>query len=479
MSAYNQVNGLHCDMSSHLLTEILKDDWGFAGFVESDWLLGTHSDAPSVLAGLDVEMPTGANFTNLVRAVHRGEIEERDIDRSVRRILRAELCYGLDEAGPVADDPSQRETPAHLALAREVARRGIVLLRNQPPDGDPSGAPPVLPLAASIASIAVLGRAADVENVGDDGSSDVLPSSVVTALEGITERAGVGVSVTHVPGTTLDPAGEATVRAADVVVIVTGLLADDEGESTISVGDRADIDVPASDVALIESVAAIHPAVIVILEGGSAFVTAPWDDDVESLIHAFYPGSEGGRAIADILFGDASPSGRLPFTMPVAESDLPPFDNVSDSVTYEYLHGYRLLQHAGVAPRYPFGFGLAYTTFELSNLRLSAATVAPDGTFEATVTVANTGSVAATETVELYVSALASRVERAPEDLRAFAQVALAPGESGDVTLTVPAQSLGFWDLTAGAWEVERIGYEVRVGTSSADTPLVGTIRVE
>jgi beta-glucosidase len=481
MSAYNQVNGLYCDLSSHLLTDILKGEWEYAGFVESDWLLGTHGSAASVLAGLDIEMPMAAEFARLARDVANGDLDERDIDRSVRRILRAELCFGLDEAGPPVDDPSMRETPAHLSLAREVATRGIVLLRNEPADGAAPADPPVLPLPGSTSSIAILGRAADVENIGDTGSSAVIPSEVVTALEGITERAGSGVTVTHVPGTSLTAASEAIVRAADAVVIVTGLVAGEEGENIplSGVGDRESLDVPADDVALIRAVAAIHPRVIVILEGSSAFVTATWDEDVEALLHAFYPGSEGGRAIADILFGDAAPSGRLPFSMPVAEADLPPFDNVSDTVTYGYFHGYRHLAREGVAPRYAFGHGLSYTTFAYSGLALSATTVAPDGMLEATVTVTNTGSVRATETVQLYVHAEGSGVPRADHDLRAFAQVELDPSESADVTLPLRAADLAYFDTATRSFVVEPISYEVRVGASSTDVRAAASFTVE
>jgi beta-glucosidase len=178
MSAYNKVNGFYCDMQAHLLGDILKDEWQFAGYVVSDWIVGTHSSVESVRAGLDIEMPTNPFFSMLPRQVRSGEIEERELDESVRRILRAQLCYGLDERAVTLDDPTRRETPEHLALAREVARRGIVLLKNEPRSGETA---PVLPLDATIGSIALLGRNADVENIGDTGSSSVMPSAVVTA----------------------------------------------------------------------------------------------------------------------------------------------------------------------------------------------------------------------------------------------------------------------------------------------------------
>lgn len=477
MSAYNSVNGLHADMNAHLLSEVLREDWQFAGFVESDWIAGTHSTVESVEAGLDLEMPTGLYFDDLARKVRQGELSEHVVDRSVRRLLRAQLCFGLDERERVTDDPGQRETPEHLALAREVATGGIVLLRNEPPGG--AGAAPLLPLGDGPSSIVVLGRAADVENIGDEGSSAVAPTDVVTALGGLRERAGASTTVTHVEGATLDAEGEAAVTAADAVIVVTGLLAEDEGEATIAAGDRADLAVPAAEVALIEAVAALNPAVVVVLEGGSAFTTASFDTEVAALLHAFYPGSEGGHALAAVLFGDAAPSGRLPFSMPEREADLPPFDNESLSVTYGYYHGYRHLHREGTPARYPFGFGLTYTTFAYSGLTLSAISLPEDGTLEATVTVENTGPVAATETVQLYVAVPGSSIERAPQDLRGFAQVELAPGESREVTLALPVEELAHWDVDTGAWRVERTDYEVRIARDAESPELTATFAVE
>jgi beta-glucosidase len=471
MSAYNKVNGFYCDMQQHLLGDILKGEWQFSGYVVSDWIAGTHSDVESVRAGLDIEMPTNPNFAMLARRVRTGEIDEHEIDGAVRRILRAQLCFGLDEREVTLDDPTLRNTAEHRALAREVARRGIVLLKNAPPEGE---AAPVLPLdAAAIRSIAVLGRNADVENIGDTGSSAVMPEDVITALEGLT-AVSPEIDVQHVA--TLDAAGEAIVRAAGAVVIVTGLAAEDEGEASVGAGDRASLAVPAEEVALIRAVAAIHPAVIVVLEAGAALLTSEFDGEIEALLFAFYPGVEGGNAIAELLFGE-SPSGRLPFSIPERESDLPPFDNTSLEVTYGYFHGYRHLDHEEIAPRYPFGFGLSYGAFEYADLRLSSATIAPGDTLEATVRVTNGGAVRAIETVQLYVSARSSRVERAPADLRSFAQVELAPGESDDVTLTVRADDLAFYDVAAGAFELEAIEYEARVGSHCGDARLSATFR--
>jgi beta-glucosidase len=232
-------------------------------------------------------------------------------------------------------------------------------------------------------------------------------------------------------------------------------------------------------VQLIHSLAAIHPAVVVVLEGGSALLTTGWDQEIEGLLFAFYPGEEGGRALAELLFGDNAPSGRLPFSIPQAEADLPVFDNVSTTVTYDYFHGYRHLAHEGKPARYPFGFGLSYTTFTYSDLALDSTTVAPDGMITADVTVSNTGTVYATDTVQLYIAAPGSRVTRAPRELRGFTQVTLAPGANERVHLPVSVSDLAFWDVDRAAWEVEPLTYELHVAANAEDPGLVATFVVE
>ena len=475
MSAYNKVNGHWSDRSAHLLTDILRGEWGFSGFVESDWILGTHGDVESVRAGLDIEMPVGLHFDRLTSRIEQGEISEREIDASLRRTLRAQLCYGLDARARVADDPSRRLTAEHLSLAREVARRGLVLLRNEPSRGAPA-----LPLDGSaLRRLVVLGRNADVENLGDHGSSNVQAAEVVTALEGLRARAGAGVTVTHLAGATLDEAGQRAVREADAVVVVTGLQASDEGEAEVGAGDRDGLALPAGEVGLIRAAAALNERVVVVLEGGAAILTRGWRDEVEAVVMAFYPGAMGGSALADVLFGDAAPSGRLPFSIPEREADLPPFDNRSDEVTYGYFHGYRHLAREGVAAAHPFGSGLSYTTFAYSELALSASTVRSGQSLTASVTVTNRGAARAIETPQLYVTARGLRVERSPRDLRAFAQVELAPGASERVTLTVRVDDLAYWDTATSAWVLEPIAYDVIVAPDAAAEGLRATVRAE
>lgn len=466
MTAYNRVNGAWADQSAHLLRDILKGEWGFAGFVESDWILGTHGASTSVLAGLDLEMPSPLNFRRLPAELDAGAITERALDDSVRRILRAQLCYRLDERAFIPDDPARRGTAAHRALAREAAREGIVLLRNE------NGA---LPFGAGLRRIAVLGRNADVENLGDRGSSSVVPTEVVTALEGVRARAGSAAQVSLVGA--LDPAGEAALRDADAVLVVTGLQADDEGEGEIGAGDRASLALPAGEVALIRRAAALNPRVVVVLEAGAAVTVEPWVDEVEAVLFTGYPGCEGGSALAEVLFGDVSPSGRLPFVIPAREEDLGVFDNTSATVTYEYLHGYRALASRGLRARYDFGHGLSYATFAHEDARVSAPTVALGGAVEVSVQVRNEGSARAADVVQVYASSPGSPVLRAPRDLRGFARVELDAGESRRVSVRVRGDDLARWDEVGRRWTLDPLAYTLTVAQSAAAQGLEVTVR--
>ena len=483
MSSYNRVNGEYCGENSHLLGDILKGEWGFQGFVESDWDLGTQSTVPSALAGLDVEMPYGRYFGEpLVAAVEGdagvdaaagdggGRVPVAVIDESVRRILRRMFEYHLD-APPRKPSKSVIESADHEALAQEVAEKGIVLLKNE------AGA---LPLdRAKLHSLAVVGELSTIPNLGDHGSSNVTSSITVSPLQGI-ERVAGSVSVTSIPNDTLSADDTAGITTADAAVVVVGLTYRDEGEYIpgTSSGDRKNLTLSAAHVALVQAVAAANPRTIVVLEGGSAITVETWLDGVKGLLHAFYPGAQGGNAIAGILFGDVNPSGKLPFTVPVDEAQLPPFDNVTRQVTYGFFHGYRYVDHDGATPRFPFGYGLSYTSFAYSSLRLSSAILDANGSVMITADVTNSGSVAGDEIAELYVTANDSAVERAVRDLKGFVRIHLEPHRTGTVRFTLRASDIGYYDVTRSAWTVEPIDYTVAVGPSSRTLPLTATVTV-
>lgn len=472
MASYNRVNGTYACENAHLLRDILKDEWGFKGFVESDWIAAVRSTVPSVLAGLDMEMPSPSYFTvdKLKAVLDSGDIPLPAIDEAAGRIVRAELELEArrDPSEPAIDVVGGQE---HADLALEAARESIVLLRNE------HGA---LPLdRASVKKLAVVGTFAGIARLGDDGSSKVVPGHAVTPLAGIQARAP-SVSIEHVDTDVVATADEARITSADAAVVVVGLGPDDERENvTLMGGDRKSLGLSAAHVALIGQVAALNPRTIVVVEAGSAIVMTPWKSTVSAIVMAWYPGQEGGSAIADVLFGDVNPSGRLPLTIPDDESQLPPFDHTSTEVTYGYLHGYRWVDDQGTTPAFPFGFGLGYTTFALSNLALSKTTIPVDGAATATVDVKNTGSRDGDEVVQLYVGYPGSAVQHGPHELRGFTRVHLAAGEQKTVSLEVRAPELAYYDTATKTWKVEPLAYTVSVGTSSRDLPLKADLRVQ
>jgi beta-glucosidase len=271
------------------------------------------------------------------------------------------------------------------------------------------------------------------------------------------------------------------IATADAAVVVAGLTAADEGEGQQTGGrggDRKTLDLPADQQQLILAVASRNPRTIVVLEGGSAIIVESFVDQIAALLMAWYPGMEGGAAIAEVLFGDVNPSGKLDVTVPRSADQLPPFVNDQTEVAYGYYHGYRHVDKRGMEPRYPFGFGLSYTAFAFRNLRLAAGAIAPNGQVRASVEVQNTGSVAGDEVVQLYVGSEGSRVDRPVRELKAFQRIALAPGETKTVTLAFPAVDLAYWDVAANTFVIEPIDYVVEAGPSSRDLPLRARLSV-
>ena len=469
MSAYNSVNGQFCGENEQLLKQILKTDWAFDGFVLSDWFFGTQSTLGSAMNGLDLEMPVAQVYGEaLLSAVQDGDVPESVIDEAVRRMLRQKLQHQLDQPSDL--DESVLASDEHLALAREAAVEGSVLLKNE------SSA---LPLDTStLERIAVVGLLADTPNTGDSGSSSPHPSFVVTPLQGIEDAVGEQVAVDHIGEDVLGAEDLALIEAADAVIVVTGLTAEDEGESLVGAGDRVDLGLSAERVKLIRDAAAANGRTIVVLEGGSAITMGEWLTDIEALLMAWYPGQMGGHAIADLLFGDANPSGKLPITFPTGLDQLPPFDNESLEVTYGYFHGYRYLDRNDSTPEFPFGFGLSYTTFSVDNLRASQAEARAGDLVSFSVDVRNTGLVAGAEVVQLYVTYPGSAVERSERELKGFAKVALEPGETQTVEIAVPVNDLAYYDVAESAWALEGLEHEVHVGTSSRDLPLAATLSV-
>lgn len=472
MSAYNKVNGTYCCENPELLDEILRGDWGFRGFVESDWFLGTRSTAEALRAGLDIEMPHPFRRADdkIEDALAAGEITEADIHRAARRSVYQKIAWKLADdgvAGKSRPDESVVECDEHVALAREAAEKSIVLLRNE------NGLLP-LPRAEGF-SIAVVGDLADEVNLGDRGSSMVQSSLVTKPLDGIRAAAG-DATVQHFAS----DADLAALADFDVAVVVAGLTYRDEGEFIPTAqqeaegndlargGDRERLELPDAQRDLIRRAAAAARRTVVVLQGGSAICVRDWIDEVDALLMAWYGGREGGHGLARVLFGDVSPSGRLPVSIPRSSDDLVPWDVTALRVEHDLLHGYRWLNHHGIAPEFPFGFGLSYTRFALSALHVERG----DDAFVCRVDVGNEGDRPGACVVQLYVGCRESRVFRVPRELRGFGRMELAPGERATLEIEVPDRDLRFWNAEADAWELEDCRYLIRVGESSASLPL-------
>lgn len=464
MCAYNSVNGHFACENDYLLRDVLKGAWAFDGLVMSDWVFATHSTAPAVNAGLDVEMPQGVHLgDDLIAAVGDGSVTEAIIDDAVTRILRKKVEFGLDALEPVP--VSVVESKEHTDVAYQVALESGVLLKNE------GG---VLPFAPG-ARVAVVGPMAAVSNLGDHGSSNAVPSWSVSPLQGLRDRLGPE-RVTAITGPTLTAGDEAAIAAADVAVVVAGLDWEDEGEDVLVVGgDRDTLELDAEQVNLIRAVRAQNPHTVVVLEGGSA-ITGTWIDEVPALMMAWYPGQEGGHAIADLLSGAVGPSGKLAVTFPHDAGELPPFDHASVALTYDRWQGYRYVDHVGGTPRYPFGYGLAYTSFELSRARLERSTFTAGGSVNASVTVRNTGARDGVEVVQIYASAPSSRYQRPVRWLVGFARVPVPAGKSVVARVTLFADDFAAYDTQLGRDVVEAVPYTLSIGTSSRELPLTATV---
>jgi beta-glucosidase len=472
MSSYNRVRGDYASENAYLLRKVLKQEWGFRGFVMSDFFAGVWDGNKAAKAGLDLEMPAAIRYGKLlIAAVESGAVPRECIDDSVLRLLRRKIEYAT-RPDVMRYDASLVASKPHIALAREAAEKSMVLLKNE------GG---LLPLEKShIKTLAVIGRLADVEDTGDHGSSRVYPPYVVTPLQGLRRYLGANTQVNYESGADLARARQLA-RTADAVVIVAGYDFQDEGEYIPATpnradwgGDRKNLHLRPEEVKLIQEVAPNNPRTIVVLTGGGAIVMEEWKDKVGSILMTWYSGMEGGTALARILFGDVNPSGKLTATFPKDPSQLPPFDPpYVGSVDYGYYHGYTLAEKKGYEPSFPFGYGLSYTSFQYSNLKLAAAQIAPDGELAVTVDVADTGSRSGEEVVQLYVGFPNAKVDRPVKLLRSFARVSLAPGEKKTVAFTVHARDLAWYDAASSAWRVETVEHQVLVGGSSRTADLL------
>ncbi len=474
MSAYNQVDGAYCGHNKHLLRDILKDQWGFEGFVLSDFIWGIRDAKAAALGGLDIEMPFQMHYKrNLRKLVERGEVPVELIDDAVLRILRQKVRFA-QVGEPERYGPQAVVSAEHVALAREAAAKSVVLLKNDPvADGKA-----VLPVDLStVKKIALIGQLGAVPNTGDRGSSNVRPPYVITPYDGIRSAAmEAGVEMVFNGGNKISEAAQAA-AAADVAVIVAGYTHKDEGEYVDSPfsfgGDRDLLTLKPHDEALIQAVAAANPNTVVVMVGGSAVITENWREQVPAMLMAWYTGMEGGNALADILFGKVNPSGHLPVSFPKSLDDLPFFDKNAAQISYDLYHGYRLLDKKGAEPAFAFGFGLSYTTFAVKNLGLDRSTAGADDVVTACVDVSNTGDRAGEVVVQLYAGFPDAGIDRPSRELKGFSKLHLEPGETRPVSIALPVRKLSYYDVEGSAWVVTPGAYQVLVGLSSRPADLL------
>ncbi len=469
MCSYNKVNGTQASENHFLLTEVLRDEWGFDGFVMSDW--GAVQDrVRSLKAGLDLEMPAHPGHeAGVLAALESGDISAATIDTAYARIERIlKLAQASLEGAPDTFDED-----AHHALARTAAEQSIVLLSN---DG-------ILPLAPET-KVAVVGEFARTPRYQGAGSSRVNPTRLDNALDSIT--AIVGHEVPFAPGFTTDPknpVGEgaldeavAVAKDAHVVLAFLGL-----GESHESEGyDRTTCDLPAEQLAVLEGILAVNSNVVVVLSNGSSVLVTSFMDRVRAIVEGWLLGQAGGPATADVLYGHVNPSGKITETIPYRLEDVPSYVHFpGDTTGVRYgeglFVGYRGYDATRTDVAYPFGHGLSYTTFGYSDLAVSTT---GEG-ISVAVTVTNTGSRAGREVVQAYVSVSSSKVVRVPRELKGFADITLQPGASGRVEIAIPTEELAYWSVPGEGWVVETGRYTVAVGSSSRDLSLEATVDVE
>jgi beta-glucosidase len=475
MAAYNRVNGVHAAQHRWLLTTVLREEWGFGGVVVSDWCAVTDPVA-ALAAGLDLEMPGtgGSSAERIVAAVRAGQVTQAALDQAVARVLALPGRTGTGERP--AGEPGW---PEHHGLARLAAAESAVLLKNE-------GA--ILPLdPARGTRVAVIGELARTPVFQGGGSSQVNAIRVDNVLDALT-AASERLVLSFEPGYTLSGQDDGTLRAeavsaaaaADTVLLFLGLPPGAETEGT----DRADITLPGNQLRLLQEVAEVSQRVVVVLANGGVVEVASWEENAAVILEGWLGGQAGGAAIADLLLGRANPCGRLAETIPLCLADNPSYLNFPGSegtVTYgERLYvGYRYYDAKDLPVSYPFGHGLSYTTFAYSGLEATVEGQGDDAAVHVRFTLANTGAVAGKEVAQVYVRDLESSVDRPVRELRAFAKVEVAAGQSTSVEFTLRGRDLAFWSTARGGWTVEAGDFEVSVGASSRDLRLTATVTVD
>lgn len=475
MGAYNKVNGEYCCENAHLLTEILREEWGFDGFTMSDFMWGVHDTAGALKAGLDVEMPTSPFFNHrrIQKSIRRGDLTEADFNRAVENILRV-----LIRQTPAIQPRSKKimKCREHLELAQEAAVKGMVLLKNENS---------LLPLATTT-RVAVVGPYADTVNVGDKGSNLVIARDGVTPYAGISRKFPDAALYNG-----LDPqkALQAAARAEAVIACI-GCDAKDEGEFLFNAGDkmtrkprsarggdRDSLQLNPAHLEILKTLKQAGKKVIALLYTGSVILTEELEPYTDGIIMGYYGGIGFGNALAALLCGEENFSGKLTVSIARRESDYPPFLEIGQKpyeIDYGYYNGYYLFEKNGIQPSYPFGFGLSYTTFEIHAIQ---ALKNSQGGIRVSASVRNTGKRRGAEVVQVYVGSAGADEHRPVKMLRGFQRIELAPGENRPVAIDIASEDLKFYHVQKKAWSLDPV-YKVYVGNHSAGAAHVADVNI-
>ncbi|PEA24940.1 glycosyl hydrolase [Bacillus cereus] len=474
MSAYNKINGEYASENNYILNDILKDEWGFEGFVVSDW--GAVNERVASLAnGLELEMPSsfGIGEKKIIDAVNGGELSEEKLDQSVERLLNI-IFKAVDNQL----ENAVYSKDAHHQLAREVASESMVMLKNEDS---------ILPLKKE-GTVAIIGEFAKQPRYQGGGSSHINPTKLESILEEIEMVSGEKTNILFEQGYNLasDDVDENMINeakkiaeSADTVVLFVGLPDRYESEGF----DRKHLQMPENHVQLIEAIAEVQSNIVVVLSNGAP-IEMPWIGKVKGILEGYLGGQALGGAIADLLFGDANPSGKLAETFPKVLSDNPSYLNFpgeGDKVEYKegVFVGYRYYDKKNVEPLFPFGFGLSYTNFEYSNLSVDKKEIKDTETVSVTVNVKNIGSTVGKEIVQLYIKDVESTMIRPEKELKGFEKVELQPGEEKTVNFTLNKRSFAYYNVELKDWHVETGEFEILVGKSSREIVLQDNMYVQ
>ena len=483
MSAYNKVRGNYSGSNKELLTNILRDDWGFKGFVSTDWMYGIYDGIEAINAGLNVEMPWQDEYSyDVIRdGLNNNKIEISQIDNLVLSTLKTRLKYAFSYDSIEYSKKLILDT-SHINLAKTVAEESMVLIKNKN----------ILPFKIyDNMKVGVIGKIANLKNTGDMGSSNSNPPYVVTPFQGITNFFNnSNVDVIYDNGKNLEETKKIA-EELDQIILVVGYTYEDEGEYVMSRGqmlksaeakelvgikgiggDRLSLRLNNEDENLIKTLSKINENIVVVYVGGSGINMNNWIDDIPAVLFSWYSGMEGGNALANILYGKTNPSGKLPFSIAKNDSDYPYFNPYTDTITYGYYHGYTLFEKFNKEILFPFGYGLSYSDFKIDNFRLIENN-SNKNKIEFKVDIENISKIYGDEVIQLYVGFENSKINRPLKLLRDFKKVGLKPGEKKTIILKIFKNDLAYFNEQNKKWEIENLNYNFYVGNSSSYNSLI------